>query len=53
MEKKCKRCKSKFEPVREWQKYCGEKCRIADWLERHPRIAIEKEKENGSDNTEK
>lgn len=26
--RKCRRCKAEFQPKTEWQKFCGEKCRI-------------------------
>lgn len=26
--RKCRKCKAEFQPKTEWQKFCGEKCRI-------------------------
>lgn len=30
----CVKCKSEFKPVRHWQKYCSEKCRMSYYWDR-------------------
>ncbi len=39
--RKCRKCKAEFEPKTEWQKFCGERCRIATKTARRAKILRE------------
>ena len=40
---KCEECKKEFLATRKWQKFCGEKCRLKNWIYMNPRVPRKKE----------
>ena len=38
--RRCLFCGKSFPVYRKWAKYCGAKCRLAHWQERHPRVQV-------------
>lgn len=41
----CKRekCGKEFTPRQKTQLFCSPKCRLDDWIEKHPRISLDKQ----------
>ena len=38
--RKCDWCGGEIETTRAWRRYCGKKCQMAAWCERHPRVYV-------------
>lgn len=41
----CEWCQREFLPNRRWQRFCTNACRVEQWFSTHPRVALDKIKE--------